>query len=154
MAKRKLALAVCCFALIALVSADASLASDASVRSAIEKSSQEVKESGALKSALTELKEEPVTLEKDHKAIGKLGKVIAKVSAQKPSTASGAKGKQEYIAGLRKFITGFSDLDKAISDALKHEKTAAKAKLKKASSTVKAAAAEARKGETLLHVKT
>jgi hypothetical protein len=146
------ALAVAC-----LGAAGSALASDASVRSAIEKSSREVKESGALKQALVELIEEPKTLEKDHKAIGKfdvtLGKVIAKVSAQPASTANGKKGKQEFIGGLRKLITGFSDLDKAITDALKHEKAGAKAELKKAASTVKAAAAETKRGELLLHVK-
>ena len=135
----------------------ASAASDASVRTAIEKSSQEVKESGALKNALEKLSEEPITLEKDHKAIGKLdvtiGKVIAKVSAQRASTANGKKGKQEYIGGLRKLITGFSDLDKALTDVKAHEKSAAETELKKASADVKAGAAEGKKGELLLHVK-
>lgn len=140
-----------------LVPAGTALASNASVRAAIERSAREVKESGDLKSALTELREEPITLEKDHKAIGKfdvaLGKVIAKVSAQKASTAAGRKGKEEYIGGLRKLITGFSYLDKAITAALKHEKTAAQTESKKAVSTVKAATLEAKRGEELLHVK-
>jgi hypothetical protein len=150
-------MAVGALALACLGFSDTALANDAGVRSAIEKSSREVKESGGLKSALAKLQEEPQTIEKDHKAIGKLdvtiGKVIAKVSAQQASTTSGKKGKQEYIGGLRKLITGFSDLDKALTDVKTHEKSAAETELKKASATVKAGAAEGKKGEQLLHVK-
>src|ERR1700753_4323243 len=104
-------LAIACFG-----PAGTALANDAGVRGAIEKSNREVKESGELKSALAKLQEEPKTIEKDYTAIGKrdvaIGKVIAKVSAQQASTANGKKGKQEYISGLRKLITGFSYLDK------------------------------------------
>jgi hypothetical protein len=157
MNRSALFLVVSCLAVSALLGASSALASDASVRTAIEKSSQEVKESGVLRNALAKLSEEPVTLKKDHEAIGKfdvaVGKVIAKISAQKASTPNGKKGKQEYIGGLRKLILGFSYLDKAITHALKHEKTAAKSELEKAVSTVKAAAAEGKKGAALLHVK-
>ena len=150
-------LAVSALAVACLGPAGTALANDAGVRGAIEKSNREVRESGELKSALAKLQEEPLTIEKDHKAIGKfdvtLGKVIAKVSAAKASTANGKKGKQEYIAGLRKLITGFSYLDKALTDVKTHQKAAAETELKKAAATVKAGAAEGKKGELLLHVK-
>jgi hypothetical protein len=157
MTRPKLLLVVSCLVLSALLGASSALASDASIRTAIEKSKQEVKESGVLKSALAKLSEEPLTIKKDHEAIGKfdvaLGKVIAKVSAQKASTPSGKKGKEEYVGALRKLIAGFSYLDKALTHALKHERAAAKADAKRAVSTVKAAAAEGRSGAALLHVK-
>jgi hypothetical protein len=150
-------IAVAVLAVACLGFADTALANDAGVRGAIEKSSREVQESGELKSALAKLQEEPKTIEKDHKAIGKLdvaiGKVIAKVAAQQASTANGKKGKQEYISGLRKLITGFTYLDKVLTDVKTHEKSAAETELIKGRATVKAGAAEGKRGELLLHVK-
>ncbi len=158
MTRLRLALAVCCVALVGLLTATGAQASDASVRQAIEHSSQQVKESGEVKSALTELREDPKSLEKVasavHKFDGAVRKVIATVSAQKASTTQGAKGKSEYIGGLRKLVAGFNDLGTAIADIKAHNKTAAKAEAKKAVALVKAGAAEGKSGEALLHVKT
>lgn len=141
----------------ALLLSGTALANDASVRKAIEASGKQAKESGELKEALKELKEEPKTLEKVHSAIAKfetaLRKVVVTVDAQHASTANGKMGKADFVGGLQKAIAGFSDLDKAITDIKNHEKTAAKAEALKAATLVKAGAIEAKKGETLLHVK-
>jgi hypothetical protein len=132
-------------------------ASDASVRSAIEHSNKQVRESGELKSALKELREDPSSLERLHAAIGKfdgtIRKVISTVSAQKVSTAQGAKGKSEYIGGLRKLMAGFNDVVVAIGDLKAHKATAAKAEMKKAVALVKAGGEEGKRGEALLHVR-
>jgi hypothetical protein len=83
-----------------------------------------------------------------------LGKVIAKVVAQHASTAAGRRGRQDYVDGPRKLIVGFSDLDKTSADVKAHHLAAAKAELKKASTTVTAAVTLGKKGRQLLHVKT
>jgi hypothetical protein len=153
---RLVVLAVCvavgCFAL-----QSSAFASDASVRSAIETSNHQVKESGELKGSLKELREDPKTLEKVHRGIAEfdsaLRKVVSKVSAQKASTTSGKQGESEYVGGLRKLISGFSDLDKAITDLKDHNKTGAKTELKAAAALVKAGAEEGKKGAAALHVK-
>jgi uncharacterized phage infection (PIP) family protein YhgE len=132
-------------------------ASDASVRTAIEVSRHQVKESGELQEALKELRENPKTLEKIHRGIAEfdsaLRKVISKVSGQHASTTSGKRGESEYLGGLHKLVAGFGDLDKAITDLKDHNKTGAKAELKKAAALVKAGVEEAKKGRAALHVK-
>lgn len=132
-------------------------ASDASVRSAIEASNHQIKESGELQTALKELREDPKTLEKIHRGIAEfdsaLRKVVSKVSAQHASTTSGKQDESEYLGGVRKLITGFSDLNKAITDLKDHNKIGAKAELKKAAALVKAGVEEGKKGKAALHVK-
>jgi hypothetical protein len=146
-----------CIATCCLWGAEGALASDSSVRSAIESSARQIKESGELQNALKEFREDPKTLEKLHKGIADFNrivhKVIVKVSTQKASTSTGERGEREWIGGLQKLSSGFGDLDKALSDIKAHQKTAAKSEIKKAAGLVKAGTAETREGTTLLHVK-
>lgn len=156
MRRWRLVVPVVCVAVGCFSLQGSAFASDASVRSAIEASNQHVKESGELKEALKELREDPKTLEKVHRAIaefdGALRKVVSKVSAQEASTAAGKKGESEYVGGLRKLIAGFNDLDKALTDIKDHDKTSAKAELKTAAALVKAGGEEGKKGSAALHV--
>jgi hypothetical protein len=144
--------AVSCFSL-----QSSAFASNSSVRQAIEASTHQIKESGELKEALSELRDDPKTLEKASHGtaqfISALRKVVSKVSAQHGSTTSGKQGESEYLGGLRTLIMGFTDLDKTIIDLKDHDKSGAKAELKRASALVKAGVEEAKKGEALLHVK-
>ena len=146
-----------CIATGCLWAAQGALASDASVRSAIESSARQIKESGELQGALKEFREDPKTLEKLQRGIADFNrivhKVIVKVSAQKASTSAGKRGEREWVGGLEKVSSGFSDLDTALSDIRNHQKTAAKSEIKKAAALVKVGTAEAREGTTLLHVK-
>ncbi len=157
MRRWRLVVVAACIVAGCLSLVSSAVASDASVRSAIKQSAQQVKESGELKDALKELREDPKSLEKVHKAIAKftgaLRKVADTVSAQEGSTPEGKQGKTDYVGGLHKFITGFNDVDKAITDAKNHEKAAAKAELKKGATLVAAGVVEIKKGAQLLHVK-
>jgi hypothetical protein len=153
---RKLLMATTCIVLGALLASGAAQASDSSVREAIETSGKQVKESGELQQALTEIKDNPKTIAKlqrglkDFEAV--LTKVVTTVEAQEASTPAGKEGEEDWTGGIRDVIKGFKYLGYAVSDIKAHHKTAAKSELKKAAALVKEGAAMAKKGKTLLGV--
>jgi hypothetical protein len=153
----RLAAVSVCLTIGCLLAAGGAQASDSSVRSAIEASTQQVKESPELQGALSELKSDPKTIAKLQKGIatfdGALKKVAAKVSAQKASTSNGKQGEADWVGGIRKVAKGFEDLGTALSDLKSGNKSGGKTELKQAIALVKQGAEEAKKGKSLLGVK-
>jgi hypothetical protein len=154
--EQKLFMVMTCIILGALLAAGAAQASDATVREAIETSGKQVKESGELQQALTEIKDSPKTIAKLQKGLKDfevvLTKVVTTVEAQEASTPAGKEGEEDWTGGIRDVIKGFKDLGYAISDVKAGHKTAAKRELKKAAVLVKDGATLAKKGKTLLGV--
>jgi hypothetical protein len=154
---RKLFMVMTCIILGALLSAGAAQASDASVRSAIETSGKQIKESGELQQALTEIKDKPKTIAKLQKGLKDfevaLTKAVTTVEGQEASTTAGKEGEEDWTGGIHDVIKGFKDLGTALSDLKSGHKSEAKLELKKAGVLVKTGAAKAKKGKTLLGVK-
>ena len=146
-----------CVTIGCLLLAGGAQASDSSVRSAIEASSQQAKESPELQGALSELKSDPKSIAKVQKGIAAfdsaLRKVAAKVAAQKASTSNGKQGEADWLGGVHKLIQGFGDLNTALSDIKSGNKSAAKPEAKHAVALAKEGIAEAKKGKSLLGVK-
>ena len=153
---RKLLMVTTCVVFGALLAAGVAQASDATVRTAIETSGKQIKESGELQTALTEIKDNPKTLAKLQKGLkdfeAALTKVVTTVEEQEASTPAGKEGEEDWTGGIRDVIKGFKDLGYALSDVKAGHKTAAKAELKKAAVLVKEGATTAKKGKTLLGV--
>lgn len=153
----RLAALSACVTIGCLLLASGAQASDSSVRSAIEASSKQAKESPELQSALSELKSDPKSIAKLQKGIAAfdsaLKKIAAKVSAQNASTANGKQGEADWVGGIDKVAKGFGDLNSALSEIKSGNKSAAKSEAKQAVALVKEGAAEARKGKSLLGVK-
>jgi uncharacterized phage infection (PIP) family protein YhgE len=146
-----------CVTICCLLAAGGAQASDSSVRSAIESSSRQAKESSELQGALAELKSDPKSIAKLQKGIATfdsaLKKIAAKVSAQKASTSNGKQGEADWLGGIHKVAKGFEDLNEALSDIKSGNKSAAKSEAKQAVGLVKSGAVQAKKGKTLLGVK-
>jgi hypothetical protein len=154
---RKLLMVMTCIILGALLSVGVAQASDSSVRTAIETSGKQVKESGELQQALKEIKDNPKTIAKLQKGLkdfeAVLNKVVTTVEAQEASTPAGKEGEEDWTGGIRKVIKGFKDLGVTLSDLKVGHKAEAKIELKKTAVLVKEGVAMAKKGKTLLGVK-
>ena len=154
---RKLLTAMTCIILGALLAAGAAQASDSSVRAAIESSGKQIKESGELQQALTEIRNNPKTIAKLQKGLKEfeaaLTKALTTVEPQEASTTAGKEGKADWTGGIRKVIEGFKDLGVTLSDLKAGHKAAARSELKQAAALVKGGATMAKKGKSLLGVK-
>jgi Skp family chaperone for outer membrane proteins len=148
---------VACVALAALVGPAAAQASDASVRSAIENTGKQIKESPELKEAFVELKTEPKTLTKLQTALKAfkeaLNKAIVTVSAQKASTPKGEQGETDWLEGAHKLLGALDDVSTAVTKLQHHEKAAAKAELLKTKPALQGASTKVKAGKALLGVK-
>jgi uncharacterized phage infection (PIP) family protein YhgE len=153
----RLAAVSVCVTIGCLLVAGGAQASDSSVRSAIESSSKQAKESSELQGALSELKSDPKSVAKLQKGIATfdsaLKQIAAKVSAQKASTSNGKQGEADWLGGIHKVAKGFEDLSTALSDIKSGNKSAGKSEAKQAVTLVKQGIEEAKKGKTLLGVK-
>lgn len=146
-----------CLALAALVGPAAAQASDASVRSTIEHTGRQIKESPELKEAFVELRSEPKTLARLQTALkafkGALNKAIDTVDAQRASTAKGKQGETDWLEGAHRLLAALDDLSAAVTKLQHHERAAAKAELLKLKPSLQAAGTKVKDGKALLGVR-